>query len=147
MGPLSNNPQLPVTHGDPPQFTPTPYLHLPPAIALSKSMTTAGSVSSSGSAPEAVVALVSLMSAHEISVSWTATRDLLDELLEGTNCPLAEIMGDLSDGAARVRAHDTERAAPQASVAQLESEDVEWYREYRDIASVKRLSEADIGEE
>lgn len=89
-------------------------------------MPPAGFVSPSGSIPAPVATLESFKSAYDINVAWPATRELLDDLVEGPPCPLVVIIGHIADGAASVRTLETEREALQGRVTKLESEAREW---------------------
>lgn len=145
-GPLSYTPSLVVQHEDPPHSPPTPEFRLPSEIPPSQPRPLPSYNSLSGSAPVPVAALVLFMSAHDIAVGWPATRDFLNYLVEGLLCPLAAIIGHLAEGVARVGTIDTERAALQANVTQLESEALEWWRDYHEMASVKRPRAPDAAE-
>lgn len=79
-------------------------------------MAQTGSDFPSGSAPASVATLVLFMSTHYIAVAWPTTRELLDDLLEGTTCLVPAIIGRLADDAAKVRTLDTEFADLQARV-------------------------------
>lgn len=78
------------------------------------------------------------MSSQYIVVVEPATRELPDDLGEGPPRSLDAIIGRFAHGAARVHILDTERASLQARVTQLESKTGEWWRDYRDLASVTR---------
>lgn len=66
-----------------------------------------------------VATLVSLMSAHDISVAWPAAEDFLGDLVEGPAYPLDAVMECLADEVFTLRTLDTERAVPHAHVTHL----------------------------
>lgn len=65
----------------------------------------------------------------------------------GITCPLTEIIGHIAEGASRVRTLDTELAALQGRVTQLESDAMEWCRDNIYLDSVKHPCQPGVGEE